>query len=191
MSADVPYSRTDLAKALRILVRTSEDIRKIVSPIYRRWHYRDVAKNLDALMFRPRGMRDPLSRLKTGKGTPDDKALLAKMLSASAGQVTQAIADLEGARDRVRERFGMPRVMELDDIIYDKIMIRDCLSKIANDPELLLETPTEAVETYKYIEKLNRETAKSHERLMAPRYSASNCRIITSRKLPNGEFLIV
>src|ERR1700722_18323326 len=123
MCADVPYSATDLAKAFRVFIRTSEDIRKIVSPIYRRWQYRDVAKNLDALVFRPRGMRDPLNRLMTGAGTREDKALLAKMLSQSVARVTQAIAHLEEARDRVRERFGMSRAMELDDIIYDKIMI--------------------------------------------------------------------
>jgi hypothetical protein len=150
MCADVPYSATDFAKAFSVIVRTSDDIRKIVGPTFRRWRNRDVAKNLDALAFPPRGMREPLKRLMTGTETPEDKALLTNMLSHSATQITQVIADLERARSRVRKQFGINSARELDQIIYDKIGIRDSLAQIADDPESLMETPVEAVTIYKH-----------------------------------------
>jgi hypothetical protein len=169
---EMPGSAQDFAKAFLILTCSAADLRKAINPIMEavdRRRARKAAANLDTLRFRSGEMRQPLERIARGGGTAADRALLSAMLKASAEKVEGSIEALRTYGDEVREKFGMESVSKLDDIIFDKIEIRQRLRDLTNDEDYLYQATDKASEVSAMIDRLNDSLISIHDMILPPK----------------------
>jgi hypothetical protein len=110
MPAAMPFSATDLAKAIRVMVGLAQDLLKLVE----RRRARKAAADFDALVFRPGGMAEPLARIADGTATSSDFGMLRELLHTSANEVIRSLKALTRYRSTVREQFGMNAAPSLD-----------------------------------------------------------------------------
>jgi hypothetical protein len=92
-----PYSATDLAKALRVMIGIARELGRPLNAAMRavdRQRARKPAAHLDTLAFRPGEMRQPIERIAAGAGSPVDLDIVSAMLQASRGKVERSIEEL-------------------------------------------------------------------------------------------------
>lgn len=169
----MPYSFTDMVKALHELIGLVQDMGTLVGDgikLYDRHRAKAAAKNLSVLEFTPHGSRKYLERIAAGEGTQADFDGVAKQMTDTAEGVEDNIHKLEAYRDRFRVKNGMAAAQKLNDIVYGpagKRALRETLVRIADmgrrpDPPLE-EMKAAAVEALAMIKKLNKDLAKLHD----------------------------
>jgi hypothetical protein len=143
----------------------------MINPIMKtvdRRRARKAAANPDTLRFRPDEMRQPLGRIASGAGSAADFEMLSAMLKVSAQNVDRSIEKLRRYQMEVREKFGMKIGMAFDDIIFDKIQIRQRLRDLTADEEYVKPAGDSASEISKIIDKLNDDLIAIHDMILPP-----------------------
>ena len=165
MPATMPFSATDFAKALRVMLGLAQDLRKLVE--HRRT--RKAAADLDALVFRPGGMAEPVARIAAGTATPSDFSVLRQMMSASADEVRKSLKGLTRYRSTLRERFGMNAALDLDILALEKLTLRLHIASLSDDNvRNSNEYKREARDIYQSIKAINTRLIELHDLIINP-----------------------
>src|SRR5271155_1681281 len=174
LSLVTPGSVTDLARALRELIKALGDIGKFVgraADLYDRRKARRAARSLAKLAFPKSGMRGPLERIAAGAGLPEDIEEIARRLAQTAGEIEESIRLIDWYNNRPREQLGMAAALKVEDIIHgpvNKEMIKMSLSDLvtALDPERAKQI---AVTGLFWIEEVNKQLIELHDLVLLPK----------------------
>ncbi len=187
LSIVTPGSVTDVAKAIREMMKALADLRKIAigaADLYDQRKARRAAGNLAKLAFSKAGMRGPLERIAAGAGSPRDFEDIAARLAATADEIKDSFTALTKYKDRLRELYGLPAAMEIDAILYGpafgKEMIRYSLQQLVTSQNRSASADViqrEAQSILSHVEELNNHLIELHNMLVPPRKQNSKAKV--------------